>query len=163
MAKNKKKAVNVSMFVKWLIIAGALFLGEALTPGFILMWFGIGALVGALLSLTGLHLYVQIAAFIITSTVLLIFTRPIVKKLIKQKDMPSNVFAMIGKRGVVIQEIDNILGQGQVKIGGEVWRSESENGEGIEVETEVEVIRVDGVKVIVSQAVKSKLKEEVSK
>ncbi len=151
------------MLVKWLIIAGVLFLGEALTPGFILMWFGIGALVGALLSLMGVHLYLQIAAFIITSAVLLIFTRPIIKNLVKQKDIPSNVYAMKGKRGVVIQEINNILGQGQVKIGGEVWRAESENEEGIEAETEVEVIRVDGVKAIVSQVVKSKLKEEVSK
>lgn len=149
------------MWVQWLIIAGIMLVGEILTPGFILMWFGLAALLSSLLAFLGAHIYIQIAVFIIAATVLLIFTRPIIKRVVKQKDTPSNVYALTGKRGIVTEEINNILGQGQVKLGGEIWKAESNNGEGIQVGSEVEVLRVEGVRLIVNQVVNSKIKEGV--
>ncbi len=149
------------MWVYWLVAAGLLFVGEILTPSFILLWFAIGALAGSLAAFLNLHLYVQIAVFIIASTLLLIFTRPILKKTLKANDTPSNVYALTGKRGIVIQEIKNVLGQGQVKIGGEIWMAQSEDSRDIQVGAEVEILRVEGVRLIVNQVVKSKIKEGV--
>ena len=140
-------------WVQWLIIAGLLFIGEIITPGFILLWFGVGAVISSLLALQ-FNLYVQIIAFIIISTGLIIFTRPIMKKLIKQDDVMSNVYAMSGKKGIVVQEINNLLGKGQVKISGEVWQARTEDDSEIPENSEVEVLRVEGVKVIVSEKIK---------
>ncbi len=149
------------MWVYWLVAAGLLFIGEILTPSFILLWFAIGALAGSLTALLSLHLYVQIAVFIIVSALLLIFTRPILKKTLKVNSTPSNVYALTGKRGVVVQEINNVLGQGQVKVSGEIWMARSEDSKDIQVGSEVEILRVEGVRLIVNQVVESKIKEGV--
>ena len=46
--------------------------------------------------------------------------------------------------------IDNLNSTGEVKIHGEVWRAITENdSEIIEVDKQVEVLRIDGVKLIV--------------
>lgn len=147
------------MWMKWLILAGLLFVGEIVTTGFILFWFGIAAVVAAILSFAGISFYIQIAAFIVTAVVLIIFTRPLTKGLLKPKDNPSNVFAIVGKKGTVVQGINNIQGEGQVKISGEIWRAESEDGSEIPVETEVEILRVEGVRVIVKQIIEKEVKE----
>lgn len=146
------------MWEVWLIIAGLLAIGEILTPGFILLWFAIAGLITAFLALAGVNLYVQLVVFILSSTLMLIYTRPILKKFLKQKEVPSNVFSLIGKRGIVVQGINNLEGLGQVKIGGEIWKAVSEDGREIEVDTEIEVIRVEGVKVIVKPIEMSKVK-----
>jgi membrane protein implicated in regulation of membrane protease activity len=123
-------------WIQWLIIAGVLFIGEIVTPGFILLWFGVGAAISSLLALY-FNLYVQVIAFIIISTGLIVFTRPIMKRLVKQKDVFSNVYAMSGKKGIVVQDINNLLGKGQVKISGEVWQARAEQDSEIPKNTEV--------------------------
>ena len=149
------------MWTSWLIIAGIMFVGEILTAGFILFWFGIGALASAMISLMWDNSYGQIVVFIGVSTLLLVFTRPLIKTILKQKEVPSNVFAMVGKHGMVVENINNMLGQGHIKIGGEIWKAIAENGQDIEADTEVEIISVEGVKVIVREVVKEKIKEGV--
>jgi len=151
------------IWLYWLIAAGVFFLGEILSPSFILFWFGIGALAAAGLALTPIGLYYQVAAFIVISTILLLFTRPLMKRLIKHNNVESNVYAMAGKKGIVIQEINNILGTGQVKVSGEVWQARSSDDNQIPAQTEVEIVKVEGVKVIVSQVVNQNINEGVLK
>lgn len=145
-------------WMRWLILAGLLFIGEIVTTGFILFWFGIAALLCAILDFAHVHIYFQIITFIVAAVVLIIFTRPLTKGLLKPKGVQSNVFAIIGKIGTVVKEIDNIQGEGQVKIGGEVWRAESEDGSNIQKGTDVEVIKVEGVRVIVKIKSESEVK-----
>lgn len=147
------------MWMKWLILAGLLFVGEIVTTGFILFWFGISAVVAAILSFAGVNIYIQGAAFILLASVLIVFTRPLTKRLLKPKDNPSNVFAIAGKKGIVVKKIDNIAGKGQVRISSEVWSAESEDGAEIEAGTEVEVIQVKGVKVVVKPIIKEEVQE----
>lgn len=149
-------------WVQWLIIAGILFIGEIFTTGFILFWFGVGALVCTFLALS-FNLYVQMVAFIIISTGLTIFTRPLVKKMIKQNNIASNVYAMSGRKGIVVQEINNLIGTGQVKISGEVWQARSEDDSIIAEDSEVEIVRIEGVKAIVAETAKKNLIEGVLK
>jgi len=137
------------MWMKWLILAGLLFVGEIVTTGFILFWFGVAAVIAAILSFVGVNLYIQGIVFVLVAAVLIVFTRPLTKALINPKDNPSNVFAIVGKKGTVMQEINNIQGLGQVKISGEVWSAQSEDGSDLPVDTQVEVLRVEGVRVIV--------------
>ncbi|MGE5474848.1 MAG: NfeD family protein [Ignavibacteriales bacterium] len=147
------------MWMKWLILAGLLFVGEIVTTGFILFWFGISAVVAAILSFAGLNIYVQGTVFILLASVLIIFTRPLTKGLLKPKDNPSNVFAIVGKKGIVVKKIDNIEGKGQVRISSEVWSAESEDGTEMPIDTEVEVVKVQGVKVIVKPIIKKEVQE----
>ena len=138
------------MWQFWIIIAGIFFIIEMATVGFLVFWFGIGALIAMVVSLFTTNIAIQTAVFVISSAILLFFTRPLVNKFTKNdKEVQTNAYSIIGKRGVVIKEIDPISGQGQVKIGTEVWSAKTLGNKKIKEGSEVEVTEIDGVKAIV--------------
>jgi len=83
------------------------------------------------------------------ATLLLFFTRPFVNKFSKKDEIQTNAYSIIGKRGIVIKEIDPISGQGQIKVGTEVWSAKSLEDKKIEKGSEVEITQIDGVKAVV--------------
>ena len=90
--------------------------------------------------------------FIISSVILIFATKPFVKKFVNQETFATNIVSIVGKKGIVIQDVDNI--KGHVKIGGEIWSAQCEINDGnitasIPVGSEVEVTKIEGVKVIV--------------
>ena len=138
------------MWKFWLIVAGICFVIESFTIGFLVFWFGIGALAALVASLFISNIWIQSLIFIIVSSLLLIFTKPIVKKFVKEKDIiPTNVYSIIGKEGIVVESIDTINGVGKVKVNGELWSATSL--ENIEKGTKVKVLKVNGVKLEVEK------------
>ena len=138
------------MWVFWLIAAGIFFIIEMATIGFLVFWFGIGALLAMATSFITDNILIQALVFIITSTLLLIFTKPLVDKFIKiPKEVKTNAYSIIGKKGIVISKINNIEGVGKIKIDGEVWSAKSATDEDIPENTEVEIVEIDGVKAVV--------------
>ncbi len=137
------------MWQFWVILAGIFFVIEAATIGFLVFWFGIGALIAMVVSLFIDNLAIQTAVFIFSSTILLFFTRPFVNKFNKNTEVQTNAFSIIGKKGIVTKTIDPISGSGQVKIGTETWSAKSSNETKIEKGMEVEVLDIDGVKAVV--------------
>ena len=133
----------------WLILAGVFFVIEAFTIGFLVFWFGIGALLAMIVSIFTDNIFLQSAVFIISSTILLFFTRPFVNRFSKNNNVQTNAFSIIGKKGIVTQTIDPISGKGQVKVGSEKWSAKSLNNSKIEEGLEVEVVEIDGVKAVV--------------
>ena len=133
----------------WLIIAGVFFVIEAFTVGFLVFWFGIGALLAMVVSIFTNNIIIQSAVFIVSSTVLLFFTRPFVNKFSKNDKVQTNAYSIIGKKGIVTKTIDPITCKGQIKVGTEVWSAKSSNDSKIEEGLEVEVIEIDGVKAVV--------------
>ena len=151
------------MWQLWLIIAGICFIVEIATVGFLVFWFGVGALVTMIVSFFVPDIYIQTFIFLITSTVLLFLTKPFVKKFVnKEKVVNTNAYSIIGKTGIVVKEINSILGTGQVKIGTEVWSAKIDSEEIIPVDTEITVTGIDGVKAIVKTSIKSKEKQTVN-
>lgn len=141
------------MWVFWLIAAGIFFIIEMATIGFLVFWFGIGALLAMATSFITDNILIQALVFIIASTLLLIFTKPLVDKFIKiPKEVKTNAYSIIGKKGIVISKINNIEGVGQIKIDGEVWSAKSATDEDIPENTEVEIVEIDGVKAVVKKA-----------
>lgn len=137
------------MWKLWLIIAGLFFIGEIATVGFLIFWFGIGALIAMIVSLFTTNIIIQTAVFLISSTILIFATKPFVKKFADVKKTNTNVYSIIGKKALVIKTIDPIHSVGQIKLNGEVWTAESESNEIIEEGLEVEVLEIKGVKAIV--------------
>ena len=138
------------MWQFWIILAGLFFVIEMATVGFLVFWFGIGSLIAMLVSLFTSYLAIQTAVFVFSSTILLFFTRPFVNKFTKkEKEVQTNAYSIIGKKGIVIKTIDPMAGEGQVKIGTEVWSAKSADDRKIEKGLEVEVLEIDGVKAIV--------------
>ncbi len=140
------------MWVFWLIAAGIFFIIEMATIGFLVFWLGIGAILAMLTSFITDSILIQSLVFVITSTLLLVFTRPLVDKFIKvPKEIKTNAYSIIGKKGIVISKINNIEGTGQIKIGGEVWSAKSFENEDIPENTEIEIVEIDGVKAVVKE------------
>ena len=140
------------MWVFWLIAAGIFFIIEMATIGFLVFWLGIGSLLAMVTSFFVDSIIVQFVVFLITSTLLIIFTRPLVNKFIKvPKEIKTNAYSIIGKKGIVTSKINNIEGNGQIKIDGEVWSAKSLDEEEIEKNTEIEIVEIDGVKAVVKK------------
>lgn len=138
------------MWKFWLIVAGICFVIESFTIGFLVFWFGIGALAALVASLFISNIWIQSLIFIIVSSLLLIFTKPLVKKFVKEKDVIlTNVYSIIGKEGIVVEKIDTLNGVGKVKVNGELWSATS--SENIEKGTKVKVLKVNGVKLEVEK------------
>lgn len=138
------------MWQFWIIMAGIFFVIEMATVGFLVFWFGIGSLIAMVVSLFTANIAIQTAVFVFSSAILLFFTRPLVNKFTKNDaEVQTNAYSIIGKKGIVIKEIDPISGQGQVKVGTEVWSAKALENKKIKEGSEVEITEIDGVKAVV--------------
>mgnify|MGYP001140888662 FL=1 len=136
----------------WLILCGAFLLIEIFNISFLLIWPGIGSFFAFIASVLGAPIEIQLAVFAISTTIMIIFMKPLTKKLFKNKDNTKmNNDAMIGKKGVVIKEINSTEDVGQVKVAGELWSAITLNDEKIKINEIVEVTKVDGVKLVVTK------------
>ena len=125
--------------------------GEAVTVGLVSVWFARGALAAMLAASLSANLWIQIGVFIITSALLLYFTRPIVKKLLAGKNKETNLDRIIGKTVIVSETVDNDAETGRCTIAGVSWSLRSDDGSVIEQGEKVTVDRVEGVKLIVKR------------
>lgn len=137
-------------WVIWLIIAAVFFFAEVFTSGFVLMWFGIGALAASLLALLGVESVVaQIIVFLIVSVALVIASRTILDRFFaRPSDSPalrSGAETMIGQIGTVVESSRGALNEGAVKIYGSVWTAFPAEGEWpLKEGDSVQVERIEG-------------------
>ena len=136
------------MWQIWLIASGVFFIIEIFTVGFLIFWLGIGALAMLISFLTN-NIIIQTAVFVISSGILIFATKPLVNKLTKTETVPTNVYSVVGKKGIVIEDINYSTGTGQIKSEGEVWSAKTNEQINIPKGTEIEIESIDGVKVIV--------------
>lgn len=135
------------MWQFWLIAAGILFIIEIMTVGFLVFWFAIGALITMIFSIFISNIFAQTVVFIISSCILLFATKPLVNKI--TKNVSTNVYRIIDKQGIVVEDIDSEFEKGKVKINGELWTATSDTS--IPKGTTVVVKKVDGVKLYVEK------------
>ena len=139
------------MWSVWLIFAGICFVAEMMTTGFLIFWLGLGAILAMITSFITSSILVQTIVFVVTSTILILLTKPLVNKYIDKQDkkINTNTDAIIGKKGIVTATVSSLEGKGLVKVNGEVWSAKT-NLETIPEGTEVEIIGIDGVKLLVT-------------
>ena len=140
-----------SMPVFWLIAVVALGILEAATTQLVTIWFALGALAALIAAAFHAPIWLQLVLFAVVSVLALVLTRPIVRKHLNNKKIPTNADRTIGKIGIVQQTICNTKAEGTVCVDGAVWTARSEDGAEIESGTEVVAERIEGVKLIVSR------------
>ena len=138
------------MWYVWLILAGIFVIGEVLTSGFLIFWFSLGSLIAMVVSFFIPDVIVQTTVFLISSVILILATKPLVKRFANIDTVKTNAQSIIGKKGLVTKDINSIKATGQVKIDGELWSAVGLNDMDISKGTEVKVIEIKGVKVIVT-------------
>ena len=143
---------ELTMTSVWVIAAVVFLVIEGVTVGIVSVWFALGSLCAMVCSMLGVGLGVQIAVFLIVSAVTLYFTRPIVKKYVNGRVVPTNADMLIGKECRVVETIDNIAGTGAVYVDGKTWTARSVADVIVNEGELVTAVRIDGVKLIVSKA-----------
>lgn len=135
-------------WIAWLVVLVMSIIVESATLALVSIWFMPASVVALVLSLCNVPLWIQIVAFIVVSVGTLTFLRPVFKKILKLKPVPTNSDALIGQKGIVVENIDNIAATGAVKIDGQVWSARSAEGENIAEGEVVTVSSIEGVKLI---------------
>lgn len=138
----------MSMKLVWLIIAIVFGVGELLTPSLTLIWFSIGAFISIFLSSFIDNIVYQIVIFGIISVIpLVIVTKKMVKKDASYK-YNTNLQGIISKPGIVkIEILPNK--PGIVLVSSEEWTAISVDNEKIEAGSTVEIVKIEGVKLVV--------------
>lgn len=136
----------------WLVLLILCIGIEVATMGLTTIWFAGGALVAIFAAVLGAPIWLQAVLFIVVSLLLLFFTRPIAVKYFNKDRVKTNVESMVGRQAIVISEIDNLQGIGQVTVGGQEWSARSAaDTVKIEVGAVVTVVAISGVKLIVRE------------
>ncbi len=123
---------------------------ESLTLSLTTIWFGISAFVMVFLAFTPLPFPAQLLIFVALAMVLLIFTKPIVKKKLSQKKIATNYERVIGQIAVVTKRI-TALEKGSVKINGMEWTAAVKEDTTLEEGSKCMVEEITGVTAYVKQ------------
>ena len=140
------------MVIVWTIVLIAALIVEGASFALVAIWFAAGALGALIAAGFGAPLFAQLIVFVVLAVVMLVFTRPLLKKLFPNKFIPTNSELEIGKTAVVTEAIDNATGKGRVRLGGVNWAAISENGEDIPADEIVVVKEIRSAKVIVEKS-----------
>lgn len=139
-------------FWVWLGLAAILIVGEIFTTGFFMLPFGLGAAVAAGLAFVKVPLPWQWVAFLVVSAVLLLSLRRFADRVTHEPPEKVGVDRLIGKQGVVIEDVEPGDGSGRVRIQREEWRADASGAQTISVGSRVTVERISGTHLIVSPA-----------
>lgn len=135
----------------WIGFAVLMAVCEAFTSQLVSIWFVIGAGCAAVTTIFTPSIPIQSAVFLVVSLVALIITRPLVKRLKKNKTkISTNADRLVGLVGDVISDITDAEAIGQVKISGEIWSAKSNNTPILKGE-KIRVLSIEGVKLIVER------------
>lgn len=132
----------------WLALFVVALIIEIVSADMISIWFALASIPSFIIALLEGHIVVQIVSFIFFTAILLILTRPVVKKYLKTNEIKTNVDAMVGMTVTVIKDIrpDEI---GRVIVRAIDWAAMSK--ETILVGEHARVLDVDGNKLIVEK------------
>lgn len=146
-------SVSMGDPVFWLIALVVFLLIEVTTLGLTTIWFAAGALITFFAALLHVSVPFQIVIFLVSSVIMLIFTRPVAEKHFNKDRHKTNVNSLIGKTGKVTEAIDNFEETGAVRINGIDWTARCEQGDKISQGEKVVICRVEGVKVFVKPSI----------
>ncbi len=139
---------NLPIF--WLALAIIFIIIEALTVSLVTIWFAGGALLTIVLSFFVDSFVVQVVFCIVVSALLLYFTKPLLSSNIDKQKIRTNVDSLIGKTGFITEPAGKYE-TGQAKITSQVWTVKSSKNEDLNLNDEVRVVSVEGVKLIVER------------
>jgi membrane protein implicated in regulation of membrane protease activity len=122
------------IWILWAVLGAILIVAEIFTSGFVLLWFGIGALVAAFAGLVGIDsLVIQFMIFAVVSVSLTAASRTIFLNYFSREktggSLRSGVDALPGKVGTVVSSSKGALNEGAVKVFGSTWTAYPAAGE----------------------------------
>ncbi len=145
------------VWILWSILGAILIVAEIFTSGFVLFWFGIGALAAAFAGFIGIDsLLIQFMIFATVSISLTAASRTIFLNYFSRErtgqSLRSGVDALPGKIGTVVSSSKGALQEGAVKVFGSTWTAYPAQGEPpLEAGERVCVESVEGASIYVKR------------
>ena len=142
------------IWILWIVFALVLIVAEIFTTGFVLLWFGIAALIAGFAAMLGFDLPVQFLLFFIISISLIAASRTIFVKYLSyentENELKTGVDALPGKIGTVVTSSQGALNEGAVKVFGSTWTAfPTDSDEPLREGDRVIVERVQGASIYV--------------
>ena len=142
-------------WIIWIVLGVILIVAEIFTLGFVLLWFGIGALAAAFAGWLGFGFTFQFLIFAIVSIALTAMSRTILVDYFskdKADEIKMGMDSLPGQIGTVTMASKGALQEAAVKVYGSTWTAFPVNSEISLVEGEkVEVVRVQGSSIYVQK------------
>ncbi len=142
-------------WIIWIILGVILIVAEIFTLGFVLLWFGIGAIAAAFAGWLGFGFTFQFLIFAVVSIALTAMSRTILVDYFskdKADEIKMGMDSLPGQIGTVTMASKGALQEAAVKVYGSTWTAFPVNGEISLVEGEkVEVVRVQGSSIYVQK------------
>ena len=136
----------------WIIIMVVLLAIEALTMNLTTIWLAIGALVSFFVTLAGAGGVWQFGVFVAVSTIMVVFTRPLVKKYVSVHYQKTNSDSLVGRTARIIEPVNNKLETGTAFLDGKEWSVRTESDNVTLNEGDIVTVReIQGVKLIVAK------------
>ena len=122
------------LWIFWLVLGAILIVAEVFTSGFVLLWFGIGALAAAFAGLIGIdNLALQFLIFAGVSIGLTAASRTIFVNYFSRErtgeSLRTGVDSLPGKIGTVVSSSKGAMQEGAVKVFGSTWTAYPAPGE----------------------------------
>ena len=140
---------NFMMFF-WIFVIVVAFIIEINTLDLVSIWFSLGAIAAFVGSLLGLTEMMQMWIFIGSTVILLALTRPLAKKYMIKNTVKTNADRLVGKTAKVTKALQPGE-RGEVKIEGKYWLAFSDQEISFEVNEKVEVLAIEGVKLLIGK------------
>ena len=129
--------------VVWLGLAFVSFIVEVSIPHFGFAFVGAGAIVAAGVAFLGFSVPTQLGAFVVVMTASLVLLRSALLTRLGGKGVPSRTESLVGRAGIVTDDIDPRIGTGRVNVAGEDWAARSTQA--ITAGTKIRVTGADGI------------------
>lgn len=135
----------------WIIVAIIALMIELMTAvALTSVWFVVGAIAAALLSLFSIGFLWQCVVFVVVSIVALLLLRPFLVEKLRGNTVATNYDRVVGKHTALTKAITKEQ-WGCIKINGSEWSCVNINDEELPIGTEVKILAVDGSKLIVEK------------
>ncbi len=132
----------------WCLIGVVFCIIEIFTPVMFFLNMGLACFVSGLAGYLGANFTAQVAIFAVFAALFLVFLRPVL--LAKSKNADSEYEDKYkDKTAVVVEKIGK--DGGRIAIYGETWLAKSLNGEEIEKDTQVKIVKLDSITMFVEK------------
>lgn len=142
--------LGINIKLVWLAVAVIFGIGEMFTAGLTLIWFSFGALATMFLTNYVESIPMQVLIFGVSSSIMLFIATKVIVKKDESYVSNTNIDALIGKYAIVEKDVSNVV-YGIVNLEGEKWTAVSEKEETYKKGEKVKVVRIDGVKLVVTK------------
>jgi membrane protein implicated in regulation of membrane protease activity len=149
--------VENALLIIWLVLGVVLIVAEVFTLGFVLLWFGVGAIAAAIVGLAGGGLGLQFLVFAVVSVALTIMSRTLLANYLPHpgQRLKTGIEALPGKIGTVISPSSGALHEAAVKVYGSTWTAYPIDDDTQLTQGEkVEVVEVRGSSIYVRKAIR---------